>query len=313
MFDNDSSTYISIDISSHQRRSLKDLNELCEKITDTPANGINFALYRTNHLTSAIHRPEKADYLKNREISKETFRDFVERYSSSGFEVTATVYDPELLQWYAEELDSPYVCIDAGDITFSRLQKTANDHGLPVILDVKASTVETIQQALDRFESDESLLLLHETYPDDTQLQGYQALQKHFDATGGISDLSKNTRLLLEARKHGAEFFKIHVGTEENKMDRIEKTIHDLKNTIPEDIDSEMTEDFPELDDRDREFQHENRRSLMADCSLSVGELLSVDMLREMRPGEGLPADEIDNCLGMPIQRPTDPQEMITY
>jgi hypothetical protein len=36
-------------------------------------------------------------------------------------------------------------------------------------------------------------------------------------------------------------------------------------------------------------------------------------MVRELRPGDGLPAEEIDNVIGMLIPRPTDPQEMISY
>jgi hypothetical protein len=77
----------------------------------------------------------------------------------------------------------------------------------------------------------------------------------------------------------------------------------------PMETDSISSEDQQALLD----YRSKYRRSLMGDQSLSAGDSLEQSMVRELRPGGGLPANKINQCLGMLIPRPTDPGEMIPY
>jgi len=101
------------------------IRSIVEELADSETDGVCLSLFRTDFLVSSIHRSEEADRLRRYEIDRETFRDLHHQFDDEEFDVTATIYDPELLDWYENTVDTRFFCLDPADITYKRLIKKA--------------------------------------------------------------------------------------------------------------------------------------------------------------------------------------------
>lgn len=319
MFEPESKPYVLVDFSEVQTFDYDRLRDCLDGMVAAQADGVVFSLFRPGYLTSMIHSPEEADTLRDQRIARGALKDLRVEYSETNFDVLATIYDPELLEWYAELPGRSAFLIDPGDITYKRFLLRAFELDLSAGVRIKASRYSTVERALGWLGGPKGTILLHEAYrdADESSLDGLDRFSQFDVPAIGFADPTGNPDLARKARRKGVSLWCPWLAPDMNgsgySLQHLARLIEEIKKIQPESPGIRSSCGPWELTDQDHRFQQSNRRSLMADRSLSAGTTLTYDMIRELRPGVGLPADQIDNCVGTLIQRPTDPQEMITY
>lgn len=313
MSNQNESCEILVDLSGIQNRSSKQLRSHVEQWTTGGADGVVLDLFRTNYLVSSVHAVDEARSFRAKQLDREEFLFLHEEFHGDSFAVLPRIFDPKLARWYNQLSDANRILTDGGDITYKRLLETLNETDLSVLLTVKASGPDTIHQALEWL-SDTETELIHEEYRNEPDtLDRFSALNVQFDKRPGLADPAGRYERIKDLTPHPSYWIpRFDPDSDEREwtpqnLESIKEKLESSANDVTE------TNVSFELGTRDREYQKTDRRSLMADRSLAAGSTLSEDMIRELRPGNGLPAEQIDTVTGMIVQRPTDPQEIISY
>ncbi|MFB6346437.1 MAG: N-acetylneuraminate synthase family protein [bacterium] len=313
-------TYVCVDL-TQAAKSRADFETLIKECSELSVDAVNVPLYRTDHLISLVHRSDEADRYREFELSREQFQALENTAHDEGLTLTATVYDPELLKWYETSLKAGFCFFHGGDITYRRLLETASDTSLTPVLSTAASTPDEINRGLEWLGED--VLLLHErlgpefgsetAHPDRLEW-----LREEFGKPVGLRDCgpgSKSPQAINEATLWVPQ---LNTETSETgySFTELESMLGQLQDGSLES--SGETDRSPERNGAEPEgdveaYKKNYRRSLMAGQSISAGATLKEEMIRELRPAGGLPADKIRECIGILVQRPTDPQEMIAY
>lgn len=328
--------YVIGEIGFNHNGDVETAHELIRQLDDAGADCAKLQLFRTDYLVSSVHQSDVVDVFRQHELSRDEYKSCVEIADNLDIDLAASVFDRELLEWYVEETDPPFIKIASGDLTFKRLLTLAGEQDCPVVMSVGGGTLEEIKRAIKWIGPEETdLRILHciSQYPapaDRLHLRRINMLREETNCPVGFSDHSKSMAAPLIAASLGASIWERHVtldSSQEGPEHEFSLEIDDFREIIsqlpeasrqdPTDIadDTEVmlgSEEI-ELTEEDREFRQQGRRSLMADRMLSPGSPLEEDMIRELRPGTGLPPERYEDCLGLPIQRPTEPLHMITY
>jgi len=332
----DNRPYVIGEIGMNHNGSVESAQTLINKLADAGADCAKLQLYRTDHLVSGVYMENVVEVFRRHELSREDYLRCQETAIDAGLDLAASVFDRSRLDWYVEETEAPFIKIASGDLTFKRLISEAGKHDLPVIMSTGAGTIDEIKRARDWLDTGEGeVYLLHcvPQYPaseNRLNLRRIETIAGETDCLVGFSDHSESSAAPVIASAMGAVIWERHVTLDSDQegpehefsleVDALNQVIDSMKKAWEHPLD-DLSENHRrllgdgdlKLDSEDHEFRENARRSLMADRALSAGSTLSEDMIRELRPGTGLPADRIDECLGLPIQRPTDPLHMISY
>jgi sialic acid synthase SpsE len=310
------SSNLYVDLSHIQSRSPDELQSQIETFQESPADGLVLDLYRTEQLVSSVYSLDEARTRREYQLDREDFLSLHQTLRTDSFEVLARVYDPELVRWYAEETTSDRILTHGGDITFKRLLETMNQTDLEVLLTAKASQLDTVERA-QTWLSDTETTLVHEEYENEPEtLERYNILRSRFGERIGLADPSGFLDRTDSFPVHSPSCWitrPAHPDQNDETLEQLARINEQFNQTQSNGEPSTTNDKSISFAERDHEYRQNSRRSLMASQSLSAGSVLSRDMVRELRPGDGLPAEEIDNVIGMLIPRPTDPQEMISY
>jgi N,N'-diacetyllegionaminate synthase len=332
----DERPYVIGEIGFNHNGDVETAHELIKRLAEAGADCAKVQLFRTDHLVSNVHQTDAVEVFREHELSKEDYRSCKAVAKENGIDLAASVFDREILDWYVEETDPPFVKVASGDLTFKRLLTRIGEHDRPVVMSTGGGTFEEINRAVDWIGTDErELYILHciSRYPapdESLNLRRIETLRSETGHPAGFSDHSQSNTAPLIAAALGSAVWERHVTLDSDQdgpehefsmeVDRLGELIDQLEHAaemepdeIDEDAETLLGSPEIELTDADREFRKQGRRSLMADRALSVGTALEEDMIRELRPGTGLPPERYEDVLGLPIQRPTEPQEMITY
>ena len=311
-------------------------HEMIRQLAEAGADCAKLQLFRTDHLLSAHVDQDVIETFRAHELSREEYQECLKIANERDIQLAASIFDLDTLQWYIEETDPPFIKIASGDLTFKRLVTDAGNSEIPVILSVGGGTLKEIKRAIEWLEPNkETLTLLHcvPRYPADESelhLRRIQTLTDQFDFPVGFSDHSESSNAPRIASALGAVAWERHVtldSTQKGPEHGFSMEIQELSKQIPkvkqafenkpsESIQKAETilgEADIKLTDADRTFRKETRRSLMAEQPIPAGSILEEKLIRELRPGTGLPAGRIDDCLKLPVPRPVEPLHMIPY
>lgn len=315
--------YVCVDLSAINTGDPQRLEGFIDRCARMGVEAVSVPLYRTEYLVSLVHRSELASEFRRRQLDREDVLQLETSAREQGLVLSATVYDPELLQWYEENLDTVFFTVHGGDVTFRRLLERAAELDVLPILSTAGASPDEIERALEWLDGSEAGLL-HEpvdSLEEKLNPERVRWLGNTFDRPAGLRNAVGSPGLLAEVLTPSTAFWMPRIrdadtdgpGYTVAELSRLLEALTDDPERI-EESSAEPADGDPSDPSGDvREYHSNYRRSLMASRSLSAGKTLEDGMIREMRPGGGLPAENLRECLGMMIPRPVDPQEMITY
>ncbi len=295
--------------------------EMVEVAKEVGASAVKFQLFRAETLVSpSAGRPEyqkrtvgegsQWEMLKALELSREDFVRIKERCDAVGIEFMVTPFDEESAR-FLYELGMERFKIGSGNLTDYPLLKQVAQFGRPVILSTGMATMEEVKGALEVLLSGldrDQITLLHclTEYPapvEEVNLRAMVAMRHAFGVRVGYSDHTLGWEVPVAAVALGAEVIEKHftldrglpgpdhkASLEPEEFREMVSAIRKVERALGDGIKRPAPSELKNLP-----FA---RKSLFARRRIKKGEVLSMDNLIALRPGDGISPMLLPKILG---------------
>ncbi|MBP5448781.1 MAG: N-acetylneuraminate synthase family protein, partial [Spirochaetales bacterium] len=285
----------------------KDVSLACRMIDDaikSGADGVKFQTYITEHLMTVDNPAYKI--FKDLELSADEFRQIAQFCKSKNVPFISTPFCHETVELLAE-LDVPAFKIASSDITYLDLIGRIAEYGKPVILSTGMSDFREIDNAVETIlrKNNNQIIIFHciSKYPpaeEDLCLNAIAVLKNRYSHFRiGFSDHTLNPTAAVAAHALGATFFEKHftsdrslpgpdqqISTNPAEMKIYTDAIHSA---------DKMCRTLSAADRADMTIAPFARRSLFAVNDIHSGSAIQPDDITALRPGNGIPANEMES------------------
>jgi len=310
------------EMSGNHGGSLDTALKLVDSMSAAGAHGIKLQTYTADTMTIDCDEPwftisepnspwkgEKLyDLYKRAATPWDWHEQIFERCKQHGMICFSTPFDETSLD-FLEQLSPPCYKISSFECTDLPLIRRVAMTGKPMIISTGMANLYEIEQAVSTARSAgcENLILLKCTssYPapfEEANLRAIPYLQDRFGCQVGLSDHSLGLAVPIAAVAMGATLIEKHVtldrssGTVDSAFSLEPSEVKDLVRNIQS---AWLAMGQHELVCNASEASSLNyRRSLFIAEDIKSGELFTTYNLRSVRPGFGLPPDQINACLG---------------
>lgn len=265
------------------------------------------------------------DYWKRMEFSKDGWRGLIEHAQKCGLIFLSSPFSLEAVAML-DELGMPAWKIGSGEVNNPLMLKAILKTKKPVLLSSGMSSYEEIAEAVRLVQETESPLALFQCtsqYPsplENVGLNVIRELQDKHRVPVGLSDHSGQIYPALAAMAQGANLVEVHV-TLHKKMfgpdvsvsltfDELEllskaaKAFHTMaKNPVDKNRMSREMEGMRKL----------FNKSVALKQPLKAGTKLSQDMLTTKKPGTGIPAQDLEKCIGKVLKHDVSHDRVLTW
>lgn len=225
-----------------------------------------------------------------------------------GIDIFSSPFDSTAVS-LLEELDAPAYKIASYEIMDIPLIKTCAKTGKPILLSTGIATQSDIERAVDacKAEGNENIAILKcvSQYPtpyQDLNLKTIPYITKIFDCVAGLSDHSLGVAVDVAAVVLGAHIVEKHLtlsrsdggpdGAFSMEPDEFSKMVSDIRN-----IEQALGKATFELTDFQKRGKN-NSRSLYVVEDMKKGDKFTVQNIKSIRPGKGLPTWYYEDILG---------------
>lgn len=249
------------------------------------------------------------DMLKKLELSREDFKELFVYSRDKGILFLSSPFDKESVDLLSE-LGVAAFKVPSGEITNFPLLKHIASKSKPIILSTGMATLEEVEKAVGviKREGVEDIILLHcvSNYPakvEDMNLRAMETLRDTFRLPVGLSDHSLGITIPIAAAVLGACVIEKHFTTDKNLPGPDHQASlepHELQDMIA----GIRTVELALGSGAKRPVQSEAdnrliiRRSLAAACNIPKGTVISLDMLKALRPASGISPALIEKVVG---------------
>lgn len=283
---------------------------------------IKFQIFKTEELCST--KSGYFDTLKSVEFSKKQWQGLFSYASKRNVIFTASVFD-EGSSDVLEEIGSPLFKIASGDITHSPLLRHVGQKNKPILLSTGASKTDEIKKALDEIykTKNRQVALFHcvsnyPTDPKEANLKVIQALKKKFKIPVGFSDHTVGTLIPLTAVALGANMIEKHY-TLDRKLPgpdhkqslepkEFKQMIEDIRT-----IENALGDGIKKPTSAEKKIRDLIRRSITSKTKISKGTIITADMIKISRPGNGIQPSFYNSVIGKKSAKDIEKDEIITW
>ena len=312
--------YVIAEIGINHNGSLDLAKEMIDAAKSSLADCVKFQLFIADDYISDF--AEKADYqnidtLKNKtqkQIIKETeltINDVIhlkDYCKSKNIDFLCTPFEIQSLRKLIE-LKPDAIKISSCNLTNHPFLREAAFSKLPILLSTGMGNLKEVEKAVSIFKKQKSPLLLFQctsNYPsklENANLNVLKTYKKIFNVPIGFSDHTESNICAIVSVALGALVIEKHFTTSRDLPGIDQKasiTPIELKKLVKDLRNSKLTLGSYEKNRSEEENSTFNalRRSLVAKRNIKRGEVLNVDMIDIMRPGNGLPPESIDLVIG---------------
>jgi len=210
---------------------------------------------------------------------------------------------------FLEELNCPIYKIASFEITDIPLIEYVASKGKPVIISTGIAEIQDIELAISACKSqgnnDITILKCTSAYPADpadANLKTIADIQKRFNVKVGLSDHTMGIEAPMIAVAMGAQVIEKHfildksIGGADAHFSLDEKEFKQMIDAVrlTEKIMGKIDYEMTEKKQKSRQFS----RSLFITKDVKIGETISKDNIRSIRPGFGLHPKELPNIIG---------------
>lgn len=305
---------------------------------------------KAEYQTKTTGREEtQFEMVKKLELDKVAHEKLIEHCCQRGIQFLSTPFDLDSVRLLAGTFNLPLLKIPSGEITNAPLLLKAAQSGKPIILSTGMSTLGEIEMALgvlaygytqtdtrpDISEFQEAYLseqgqralqekirLLHCTteYPaqyDQVNLRAMDTLHKAFNLPVGLSDHTEGISVSIAAVARGATIIEKHFTLDkdlpgpDHKASLAPKELKLMVQSIRQ-IEAALGSPIKKPAGTEQKNRAIARKSLVANCFIKEGELLTEENLAVKRPGTGISPYEFWNSLGKKAKRDYKEDEEIS-
>lgn len=228
---------------------------------------------------------------------------------SESIELFSSVFDFKKIE-ELEKLDCPAYKVASGDLTHFPMLKMLSKLNKPIIISNGGSTLLECERSINcikEVNENIEIALLHcvSKYPADISelnLANIKFLKNKFNSIVGFSDHTIGSNAAIIASALGAEIIEKHFTLDKNlegpdhalsanpeELTKISQGINHAFKCLGEPVlePVELKQNIIEI-----------RRSIVANCRISKGDIITKDMLAFKRPGNGLSPEFLDKVVG---------------
>ena len=326
-------TYIIAEAGINHNGDIQTAFKMVEAAKNAGCDCIKFQTYKTELLVT--RDAPKADYQKANTNNSEgqyemlkrlelSFGDFVkikEYCDKCDIDFMSTPFDLESAD-FLDELVSIYK-ISSGDITNKPLIEHISGKGKRIIISTGMSTLEEVREAIDWIngQNNNDIVLMHCTsnYPtafEDVNMQAMITLKNTFAYPVGYSDHTLGIVVPIMATSLGASVIEKHFTLDkrmsgpDHKASMDVNELHQMVNSIRivEEAQGSGKKSFVMSEISTRNVA---RKSIVYNCNINAGELITEESLTVKRPGYGLPPKYMDSIIGKKLKRTVAKDELV--
>lgn len=319
--------YIVAEVNSSHSGNLDSAKEMITMAKEVGCHCVKFQSWSPETLYSESY------YEKNRmakrivkkfALSEDDFRILAEHARETGIAFASTPYSRAEVDFLVEECRVPFLKIASMELNNYHFLEYIASRQLPVILSTGMGTMEEIERAVRVVEGtgNRNICILHcvseyPVQPGKVNLNNIVGLRERFPGYPiGYSDHTLGYEVAAAAVALGAALIEKHV-----TLDRTAVGMDNQMATQPEEmkgLTAACRSVHEALGAKERVIYQEEeeqkkkmRRSVVAARDLEEGTILQAEDLDVKRPGDGIPADQVDTLPGRRILRTVKKDHMI--
>jgi sialic acid synthase SpsE len=289
--------------------SVEKAKALVDMAVAAQADAVKFQMFNTRELISKESK-DWIERMQSKELPLEAFREIRDYCSEQRIIFFATAHDEPSLE-SLDSLQVPVYKIGSGEIENWPFLRRVASRNKPVIFSTGMYTLEQIETALGVFaETGNSMVaVLHcvTQYPtpaSNVNLKAMEAIRSNFDVLVGYSDHTQGFHFPIAAVALGAKIIEKHISLDFNIPNAQDWKVscgpEDLRAMVHQirEIESGLGSHVKVPGEGEIKNLSWARKSLVAACDISKGEVITVNMLCTKRPGDGISPARIDEVVG---------------
>ncbi|QFY88692.1 N-acetylneuraminate synthase [Magnetovirga frankeli] len=328
------STYIIAEAGVNHNGELATALALVAAAASAGADAVKFQTFKPEHLvTRAL---QKAPYqkintgygsqyymLKQLELDECTHQRIYDHCNRLGITFLSTPFyegGVDLLL----SLGVSAIKVDSGNLTNTPLLRYIAAAGCPVILSTGMSSLGDIEDAVNLFRKfNTPLCLLHCTsnYParlEDVHLNAMETMRRAFNCPVGYSDHTVGIGVSVAAVALGADVIEKHFTLDRNAEGPDHKaslSVNELGQMVREirSVERALGGTEKRVSDDERSTVHALRRSIVADCPIARGTVITREMLAIKRPGDGIQPKYLELIVGRAARRDLKEDQLLSW
>jgi len=296
--------------------------KLVETASEIKSDCIKFQMFKTEYLCNKNSKYYNA--FKKLEFSSDEWKEIAKHAKKNNILFTSSVFDHE----HADLLDnigSSFFKIASGDLTYHQLLEYIAKKNKPIILSTGMANINEVEEALNVIyaKGNKDVVLLHcvSTYPayyQDLNLKYINVLKEKFGIPVGFSDHTIGNLSAFAAVSIGAKVIEKHFTLNKNlegfdhKLSLNPEEFSNLINGIRI-IEKVKGDGKRKISNLERESIKNARRSIHANKMIKKGEIITKDMIKIVRPSEGIKPKYLNKVIGKRAKKNIDEDEVITW
>lgn len=317
------STFVIAEIGVNHNGNVELAKRMIRSASDCGVDAVKFQTFVSEDLVTedaktARYQQENAfedsqlEMLKKLELSFDDFFELKKYAEECGVMFLSSPFDFKSVDML-EELDVSLYKLGSGELTNFELIDYVLRTDKPLIISTGMATLEEIRQTYSHIENRDNLVILHciTGYPtsfEEANLNFIRTLQNEFDVPIGFSDHSPGIELPIAAVALGACVIEKHF-----TLDRTLEGPDHKASLNPEEfkamvsairhVEAAMGDGVRKFSENEEEIRKVARKSVILNCDVNAGDVISRQMLGVKRPGTGISPKEIGNVAGMKAAR----------
>lgn len=328
------SPYVIAEISSNHHQDLQEARDLVESAGAHGASAVKFQTYSADGITLdsnkvdfqidsgpwkgktlyELYKESAMDWSWNTQL-RDLARDLGMAFISSAFDFRAV---DELVKIGADAIKiASFEAVDTPLISY------AASTGLPLIISTGIATQEEIGEAIDAAGggvSDYALMHCISSYPappDHYTLHNIPDLAQRHKVTVGLSDHTRGNATAVASLALGTPLFEKHFtldSSAEGSDDFFSADPSGLRRYVEDLNDGYAALSGPDYSKKgDEKYNARFRRSLYFVVGGNVGDVVTEDHVRSIRPGFGLHPRHIDQVVGSTLAQNVEPGDRVSW
>lgn len=257
-------------------------------------------------------------------LSLESFWELKEVAAKAGIRMMVSGFGP-LSNSFLRELDLGWWKVPSGEVTNVPYLRQIGNISQPVFLSTGMATLDEVRVAIQTLESsgarrrDITVLHCNSAYPTplrDVNLRAMETMRQEFDLNVGYSDHTQGSSVAIAAVALGATVIEKHL-TLDNKLPGPDQSASSNPRAFKEmvvairSVEQALGHGSKKPSASELENIDVVRRSLVANCRIEKGELLTERNVYTKRPAWGISASKWDEVIGQPAPKSFEEDDFI--
>ena len=305
--------YFVAEMNSSHNGNIETAKKMIDAASKAGCNAVKFQSWSAESLYSESYyskNPIAKRMVGKFALSEEALKIIADYCREKHIDFSSTPYSNEEVDVLVK-LRVPYIKVASMDLNNLLFLKYIGEKGLPIVLSTGMGTLDEIHKAVDAIEKtgNNQICILHcvSIYPVDSNnvnLNNMRMLKQEFpDYPIGFSDHTIGSEVACAAVAFGAAIIEKHFTLDNSKIgwdNQMAMEPEEMKNLIQNCWSVYDALGVPErvVSKEELEQRVKMRRSIVANCDLEKGHIISINDLDSKRPGDGISPEQYEDIIG---------------